>query len=157
MPAMEPPGDTRTVLFTRRDLPTPARKRRDAVVQELRCLADRGGLDSFEVVDWDKRVPVASPSAERDRHEEFAAWAAAAGLVLSPFFDTRLCYCTETGEKREELVLPALCLAVYEDGDLSTVAPHTDGPHTVSVEDAMDQLGNDGTSDDSPVATVPTH
>jgi hypothetical protein len=154
---MEPPGDTRAVLFTRRDLPTPARKRRDAVVQELRCLADRGGLDSFDVVDWDKRVPVASASAERDRHAEFAAWTEEAGLELAPFFDTRLCYCTQTGEKREELVLPALCLAVYEESDLSTVAPHTDGPHTVSVEDAIDQLGIDGTSDDSQVATVTTH
>lgn len=162
MPAMESPGERRAVLFTRRDLPTPARKRRDAVVQELRCLADRGSLSSFSVVDWDKRVPADGASAERERYGEFSAWAREAGVALSPFFDTRLCYSSETGRKREELVLPALCLAVYDGEDLTTVAPHADGPHAdgphaVSVEDVIGGLGIDEPSDDATVATVPTH
>jgi hypothetical protein len=149
-------GGPRVVLFTRAELPTPARKRRDAVVQELRCLAEGDALDGFEVVDWAKRVPINAPSAERERYAEFSAWAGEAGVALPPFFDTRLCYCMETGEKREELVLPAMCLAIYEDGDLRTVAPHADGRRTVSVEDAIDRLGVAGASDDADVATVPT-
>lgn len=156
MPAMERTGDTRAVLFTRDDLPTPARKRRDAVVQHLRRLEARGDLGGVDVVDWAKRVAVGAPSAARDRHEAFSAWADAAGVRLTPFFDTRVCYCTETGRKREELVLPALCLAVYEGGDLSTVAPHADDAGTVSVEDVMDGFGVADAADEAGVATVPT-
>jgi len=157
MPAFEQPDELRAVLFTREDLPTPARKRRDAVVQELRRLAERGGLDAFEVVDWKKRVPVATASPERARHAEFEAWAGQTGVGLSPFFDTRMCYCTESVTKREELVLPALCLAVYADGDLTTVAPHADGLRTVSVEDVIDRLEVAEGAEAGEVATVPTH
>lgn len=162
MPAMERSGDMRSVLFTRDDLPTPARKRRDAVVQQLRRLEARGDIGALDVVDWAKRVPVAVSSAQCDRHEAFSAWADAAGVRLTPFFDTRVCYCTETGRKREELVLPALCLAVYEDGELSTVAPHADGGRSVSVEDIIDGLDATDAADDieaaedAGAATVPT-
>jgi len=87
-------------------------------------------------------VPVEGSTGdpERTRYNEFAAWAADVGACLAPFVDTRECYSWETCEKRRELVMPALCLAVYEDDELTQVAPYAQGgtPHT--IEECLDDL-----------------
>ncbi|MBX0323289.1 hypothetical protein EGH21_09625 [Halomicroarcula sp. F13] len=82
---------------------------------------------------------------ERARYNEFADWASETGACLSPFFDVRLCYSTETGERRRELVLPAMCLAVYEDGELTRVAPRSEGGTPTSIGDCLVALGTDET------------
>jgi hypothetical protein len=41
---------------------------------------------------------------------------------------------------RDWLVTPAICLAVYEDDELSVVYPHTDGPETYTVENGLEML-----------------
>lgn len=142
MPAPEPTADLRAELFTRTDLPAPARRRRDAVVETLSRLAERDRL-AAEVTEWERRVPVGAPSPERDRYEAFSDWASDVGVSLDPFFDTRRCYGTDTGRMRTELILPVMCLAVSAGGTLETVAPHADGRLTVSVEDAIDDLAVD--------------
>lgn len=141
MPNTECPQTRRAELFVRTDLPTPSEKRRDAVETRLERLRRAGRIDEFETTVWAKRVPVAATDcAERTRYEEFRDWATEAGATLAPFFDTRLCYSWETGEKRTELVMPALCLAVYEDGDLVQVAPFARGGAPHSIEECLDDL-----------------
>jgi hypothetical protein len=141
MPNTECPPARRAELFIRADLPTPSERRLAAVESRLQQLRCAGAVDDYETTVWDKRVPVADADCpERSRYEEFRDWATDAGATLSPFFDTRLCYSWTTGEKRTELVMPALCLALYEDDTLVQVAPFARGGTPHSIESCLDDL-----------------
>jgi hypothetical protein len=141
MPNTECPPARRAELFIRADLPTPSERRQAAVESRLQQLRCAGAVDDYETTVWDKRVPVADADCpERSRYEEFRDWATDAGATLSPFFDTRLCYSWTTGEKRTELVMPALCLALYEDDTLVQVAPFARGGTPHSIESCLDDL-----------------
>ena len=152
------PGGRRATLFVRSDLPAPSQKRCSAIERELQELVCRGVLGGVETVEWAKRVPLQGPDngTERTLYNEFADWAREAGVCLAPFFDTRLCYSSTTGEKRRELVMPAVCLAVYEGGDLVQVAPFADAGRTESVEECIAELAETGTLPDTHSTTVST-
>ncbi|WP_424004526.1 HTH domain-containing protein [Haloarcula salina] len=138
MPLTSAQGERRARLFVRSELPTPSRKRCTAIEREVESLVCQGVIDGVETVEWQKRVPLRGDnSGERELYNEFAAWAREAGVALAPFFDTRLCYSTTTGERRRELVLPVVCLALYENGDLVRVAPFADGGRAESVEECI--------------------
>jgi len=146
MPNTECPQNRRAELFVRADLPTPSQQRRAAVENRLQQLQCTGVVDEYETTVWEKRVPVTDDDCpEHTRYEAFRDWAAAAGATLSPFFDTRLCYSWENGAKRTELVLPALCLALYEDDELVQVAPFARGGTPHSIEECLDDLEAGGT------------
>ncbi|WP_372478990.1 HTH domain-containing protein [Halomicrobium sp. HM KBTZ05] len=151
MPTTERPGGVRARLFVREALPTPATQSSQRTIARLERLTSEGLLDGYSVTSWDKRLPVDGADApeQRRRYNEFSDWARSNGARLTPFFDTRECYSMETGEKRTELVFPAICLALYEDGDLRTVAPHAAGSETESVADCLDRLVEQST--DEPV------
>ena len=137
----ECPRTQRAELFVRADLPTQSETRRATVENRLQELQCAGAIDATGTTVWEKRVPVASEGClEKARHQEFLDWAIEAGATLSPFFDTRLCHSWETGEKRTELVMPALCLAVYEDDELIQVAPFARGGTSHSIEECLDDL-----------------
>lgn len=141
MPNTECPPMRRAELFVRADLPTPSENRRTAVENRLQRLQCAGVIDETDTTVWEKRVSVANDNCpERGRYEEFLEWATEAGASLAPFFDTRLCYSWETGEKRTDLVMPALCLALYEDGELVQVAPFARGGTPHSIEECLDDL-----------------
>jgi hypothetical protein len=142
MPTTEREPTRRAELFVRSDLPEPSEKRRAAVERRLEELQSAGVFDEYDTTVWRKRVPIAGAGdcPEGRLYNEFAEWAADSGVCLSPFFDTRRCYSTETGEKRRELVMPALCLAVYEGGELARVAPFASGGSPHSIEDCIDDM-----------------
>ena len=153
MPNTECPPTRRAELFVRADLPTPAKQRREAVEEQLGELQCAGVIDTTETTVWRKRVPLAAEDCpERRRYDEFRAWASEADATLAPVFDTRSCYSWETGERRTELVMPALCLALYEDGDLLRLAPVTRGDTPRSIAECLDDLeeGRTPTATDSP-------
>lgn len=138
----EYPGDRRAVFFVRSYLPAPSVRRRAALEAALQDLVDSGVLDDVETVVWDKRVCAegAPETAEEDRYEEFREWATRANVSLAPFFDTRRCYSTTTGEKETHLVMPTMCLAVYEADELVRVAPHANAGSTESVTECVAHL-----------------
>ncbi|MDS0258651.1 hypothetical protein NDI56_04395 [Haloarcula sp. S1CR25-12] len=145
MPTTECPQTRRAELFVRSDLPTPSEQRRAAIENRLSQLRDVSAIDEFGTTVWAKRVPVGDEDCpERGRYDEFVDWATDAGASLAPFFDTRLCYSWETGRKRTELVMPALCLAIYEDDELVQVAPFARGGTPHSIEDCLDDLDASG-------------
>lgn len=157
MPTSECSHRRRAELFVRSGLPAPVQKRCEAVEALLDELESDGVVDEVSTTFWAKRVPVdGGHSPERARYNEFCEWAREAGACLAPFFDTRECYSFETGEKRTELVLPTLCLAIYEDDELTRVAPFTRGGESRTIEDCLIDL----TEGDQPVpaatATAPT-
>lgn len=138
MPRREGRAERRATLYTRGDLPEPATARCEAVVEELEALVGDGSLDAFDVVHWAKRVPVdADGSREHELVDAFRAWAYQEGVSLAPCFETRECYGVRSGEIRTELVLPVLCLAVSENGDLIEVAPRETPAGVVTVAEAI--------------------
>lgn len=142
MPTTDVAAATRAELYVRGGLPKPARQCRRTTERRLADLIASGPLRDASVSSWAKRVPIRRGDAtERRLYDEYRAWADDEGVRLRPFFDTRECYSTETGEKRQELVMPALCLALYdEDDDLVCVAPHADDSTTVTIADCLDWL-----------------
>ena len=156
MPATETTGEIRAELYVRETLPTPAQKCRQKAIARLERLTAEGPLEGYSVTSWAKRIPVAGTDSglERDRYNEFARWARENGIRLTPFFHTRECYSMETGEKRTELVLPAVCIALYEGDELQTVTPRATGTTTVSVQDCLDRLSEQATGE--PQQTVLT-
>ena len=128
---------TRVELYARSSLPEVASRRRDEVAGRLKQLTEDGHVDDVAIRTWDKKVPLSGDYDELDEYEQFRNWADETGVVLEPFFDTRSCYSMESGERGEWLVLPALCLAVYRDGDLDAVYPHSTNDGSRSVLDCL--------------------
>ncbi|AQL44386.1 hypothetical protein BV210_17420 [Halorientalis sp. IM1011] len=152
---------TRVELFARSSLPEVAARRRDDVAGRLERLAREGHVDDVTIDTWEKKVPL-SEGDSHERYERFSEWAENTGVSLDPFFDTRSCYSMETGERGRWLVRPALCLAVYRDGDLDAVYPHSTTDGSRSVLDCLraieagsgrvtDTLESDGTEWRDPV------
>lgn len=158
MPETECPGTRRAELFVRGSLPTPSRKRRAAVEAELEELERQGAFDETSTTVWQKRVPIeqCGNRKERELYNEFAAWAREEGISLAPFFDTRMCYSMQTGEKREELVMPAMCVAIYEDGALERLAPYADSGGPTSVEECLTALAQHTETAQTSTTTIST-
>ncbi|MEF8883729.1 MAG: HTH domain-containing protein [Haloarculaceae archaeon] len=133
---------TRARLHVRETLPTPVRGRRERVTDRLSALVADGSLAEFDVVPWDKRIPCdgSGDPETRDAYLAFSGWADSEDVSLSPFFETRECYSWETGERGTWVVLPALCLSVYEGDDLAAVYPHRDGDSYESVWTGIESL-----------------
>lgn len=149
MPATETNGEIRAELFVRETLPKPARQCSQRTIARLERLAADGHLGDCSVTSWAKRLPIggAEETTQRDRYNTFSQWARENGVRLTPFFDTRDCYSMTTGEKRTELVFPAICLALYEDGELQTVAPHASENGSTTVSECLDRLSEDQAED----------
>lgn len=140
MPEPVRAGHRQIELFVREGLPGPVRERRAELTAELEALVDDGAVDSYSVATWPKRRPVEGGDATA-RFVSFREWARAADADLSPFFDTRECYSPSTGRRTEWLVYPALCVAVYDAGELAAVYPHRDADgRTRAVMDGIETL-----------------
>lgn len=155
MPTTQLEEATRAELYVRGGLPKPVRQCRRTSERRLAELTASGILEEVSVSSWAKRVPIdRGDTLERTCYDAFSAWADDEGVRLRPFFDTRECYSTKTGEKRQELVVPALCLALYDEDDaLVCVAPHADETSTVTIADCLDWL-HDVADDDEATAAV---
>lgn len=131
---------TRIELFARSTLPEVASRRRDQVAARLEQLAADGHVTDVTVETWERKVPLSENHDELTRYDRFRTWADETGVSLDPFFDTRTCYSMETGDRGEWLVLPALCLAVYRDGELDAVYPHSTNDGSRSVLDCLNAI-----------------
>jgi len=157
MPTTDWEEATRANLFVRSDLPTPASRCRQTTISRLEALVADGVLEDFSVTSWAKRVPLEAGAdlgrMERDRFNTFSAWARAVGVRLAPFFDTRECYSSKTGAHQTQLVMPAMCAALYDEEDeLVGVVPHTHESGSVSVRECLERLR--GPADDEESVTV---
>ena len=152
MYASQPTTDVAVEFHARSELPPPAQQRATQVLEELTVLLGEGALDELDRSTWPARVPVADPPPElRDAYLAYEQLAEERGHRLTPFFQTRECYTPEYGGWTDWLVLPAMCLAVYEDVELTAVYPHTDGEETYTVQDGLDLLTRTLETDQSTV------
>lgn len=134
-------------LHVRSLAPGPGQSQQERVIERLDDLETGGYVDEFTVNVWGRQVSLSSAVARTDagqfvldRVEEFREWAAGTDRSIDSFFETRRVESSITDQEYAALVLPALTLAEYRDGDLAYVAPCTDGETVVTVEDRLDTL-----------------
>lgn len=115
----------------------------EARIEDLRALARSGTVDEYSVRTWPAEVVLAPLTEETlavDRYRTFRRWAAQWGVRVEPPFRRTTRRSELTGETREVLRTPSLCLAVHVDGRLREVFPHTSKGTTYDVADALETL-----------------
>ena len=140
-----PKSGARLELFARSSAPAAARERQSAAAERLRALDD---YEDVVIRSWEKRVSIDGRENDgtHEVYEAFAEWAREHGVDLCPFFDTRECHSSFTGDSYTALVLPVMCLAVYDGDRLSAVFPHAGDEGPVAIGDALDALEADDRS-----------
>lgn len=124
----------------------------DATFHRLEELAADGVVDELTVGAWPARVRLGDPGPHSEavaRFEEYDAWADQWDVRVRPPFAVETRHSEITDETREVLVTPVQCLAVYVDGALREVFPHTTGQvargETYTVRDGLSLLDEYGT------------
>lgn len=115
----------------------------EADVESLRALTRDGRIDEFTVRTWPGEVvlsPLTEESLPVERYQTFQQWAAQWGVRIEPPFQRETRRSVYTGETREVLTTPALCLAVRVDGRLREVFPHSSKGTTHTITDAIETL-----------------
>lgn len=146
----------RTVrLFVRSGSPTGARGRPSEVVDRLETLRREGIVCDYSVSVWGREVGLSRPTAESgdgravlERVAALRSWAAEAGVELDGF--QRRETTAPTGETYTVLTLPAVVLAEYTDGELSSVVPHSANGRSQTVDDRLEALSSAGHLDRQP-------
>lgn len=133
--------DRRVEVFVRGF--APVRSGHLATVERLEELQRSGKISGYTVTTWPNRVRLSERAICGDVigiYDRFAAWADAHGRRIIPPFDVH-----ETGflpydEPDEVLVLPDVCLAVYEEDELVGVYPSADETRLHTVASGLEAL-----------------
>lgn len=116
----------------------------DDHVEALRSCESDGRVDGVVLRSWPDEVTLPPGDPDRDVHERFESfrtWADRAGVDVQPPFETRTRKSLVTGAETDLLVLPLICLALYDDaGGIVGVYPHSADGETYTVEDAIARL-----------------
>jgi hypothetical protein len=115
----------------------------DAHVETLRACETENVLGGLLLRSWPEKVSLADGLPDREvleRFEEFEGWADRRGVSVRPPFEVRERTSSATGEFSERLVTPLIALALYDEGLLVGVYPHSADGETYTVEDAIARL-----------------
>lgn len=86
-------------------------------IEQLYRIVENGYVEDVTVHSWPTHVTLDSRACDDAviaTFEEFAKWANMHGVSVYPPFEVRQRRSQITGESRDELVLPTLCMAVYD-------------------------------------------
>jgi len=140
------PGAVRVELAVRTLSPDGGGNHQAELIERLRDLERRGGIDEFSVEVWGKRVGLTNADAGTDHGrrvvetvESFREWADDRDLAVGTFFRTRRVENRITGESYTALELPSMALAEYRDGDLHRMGPCLD-PETGETRSVVDRV-----------------
>ena len=97
-------------------------------------------IDDVQVECWGQRRLDAPDESVTETVAEYREWADRHGYSLDPAFRRRETGSLLTQRSRSEVVVPAISLAIYEDGELSCVTPCSDGATTYTVEECLEAL-----------------
>lgn len=119
----------------------------DSSLRTLERLEAENVLDEFTVGAWPAEVRLDDPRPHGevvDLFEAFDAWAEQWNVSIRPPFSVETRRSEIIGETRDVLITPIQCLAIYVNGVLVEVFPHstarTDGGETYTVADALTLL-----------------
>lgn len=117
----------------------------DSQIETLRACESEGAIDDLLLRSWPKEVTRSETSPHQEvlkAYERFESWADRRGVSIRPPFRERTSTSQVTGETRELLVTPLLCLEVYADDEFVGVFPHSeaDGDETYTSDEAIATL-----------------
>jgi len=134
----------------------------EADLASLEALAGDGAINDLTVRTWPDEVvlsPVTEDSLAVERYRTFERWATQWAVRIDPAFRRETRRSELTGETREVLLTPALCLAVSVDGHLAEVFPHRSKGTTYGTDEAIAALaeGVPSVSGPAPTPSRPGH
>jgi hypothetical protein len=115
----------------------------DSHIETLRACEREGRIGTVLVRSWPRELPLSGPVSDQEAleaFERFGDWADRTDVSIRPPFDVRTRSSTITGERRELVVTPTLCLALYAGDTLVSVYPHDDGTERHGVGDTVAAL-----------------
>jgi hypothetical protein len=137
-------------LYVRSLLPDGAHDRQETVLERLGQLSEADRIDDYSVVAWGKQIAPESAAAETEegryilnRIAEFKQWALSNNVSLSSFYQRRTVTSKASDRTYHAIRLPVMGLAEYIDGELTHVAPCTEGDVVHTIVDRLDRLEAD--------------
>jgi ERCC4-type nuclease len=138
----------RTVkLFIRADPELGCERRKQAVVERLVELDDADQIREYDVNIWTKQIRISGPLEGTsyyqrvfDHFTSFQQWAKAESVSLQSAFKIQSLDCEITDENYGVLSLPCVCVAVYEEDELSGVYPLVDDGTVRTVGSCLETL-----------------
>lgn len=134
----------RVEVYLRSLAPTDIRDTQEQVVETLRTLDDEGRIKGVDYTLCGECVCPSLRTAETDiaktllrRYESFEEWADSNDRELVGF-EKRDTESLLTGTSVTGIVFPRLTLAEFRNGDLTFVAPSSNGTEQTSVDDRLD-------------------
>ncbi|AFZ74928.1 HTH domain-containing protein [Natronobacterium gregoryi] len=115
----------------------------DSQVETLQACESETQIDDLLLRSWPKEVTRSENSPHQEvleTYERFRSWADQRGVSVRPPFRERTRTSPVTGETRELLVTPLLCLEIYHDDELIGVFPHSEGEETYTTDEAIAAL-----------------
>ncbi|WP_424016349.1 HTH domain-containing protein (plasmid) [Halorientalis pallida] len=135
----------RIELFCRSLAPSTGRDYQERTLRRLRSLDERDRIRGFEVVLCGDCVCPRSAMAETnpgaqllDRYESFQTWADENGRELVGF-ERRNTESLLTGTTVTGIVFPRVTMAEYREGELTFVAPSSNGSEQMSIADRLEE------------------
>lgn len=135
------PRSVRVVLRLRTLAPHGISKTQTEIIDRLQWLEADDRIAELDIDVWggsigSNRTAGRDPSHVREMVTEFERWADEHDCTLRPAFERRST--RTTGEER--LVLPLLCLAVYDTKTVQAVYPHVDSGDVYTIHDGVEGL-----------------
>ncbi len=141
---MESHESVRAVLRLRTLAPYGINGTQETVIDRLKGLVESGSLSDLDVDAWGASVRTTENdvTAVRETVSEFVEWADRNGCSLTPAFEWREdnSFLDEEHGQGSVVVLPLLCLAVYDGETLKAVYPHRDGEAVCTIHDGIEAL-----------------
>lgn len=150
----------RIELWMRSSVPVDIRRAQLDVDDRLRQCRATGSIDEVSVHTWERDVYVPvndrEPTGVWEKIDEFRRWAGEHGRELRPGFVRRHLPSVDADDPVEAIRLPIMCLAIYDDRSLQTVAPCSDGARVFTVYDCLRALetGSDPAVGPSPGLSI---
>lgn len=136
------------------------------ILDSLQEYAQEGTIDNLSITVWpsDTRlVECTENTPVRNCYSEFQEWSERNGVSLQPAFTHKERSSLINGSSETVLCVPTLCVAVYIDGELVNIAPHTRQSNAYTVEDILSFIeefalepSSENTSQSVPEQTVRT-
>lgn len=117
----------------------------DEIISTARTYEEEGLLTEAAVEFWPTEIRLTDETEETDivrSYRQFQTWADDEGVSLEPAFTRRKRTSMVSDTSETVLVLPVLCLAVYNSGELVSVAPHTTETSQYTVVDALADISS---------------
>ncbi|MFC4541710.1 HTH domain-containing protein [Halosolutus amylolyticus] len=115
----------------------------DRQVETLQACESEGTVDDLLLRSWPKEVSLSESTPHQEvleTYDRLTGWAERQGVSVEPPFRERTTTSQVTGETKELLVTPLLCLEVYADDELVGVFPHSAADETYTTDEAIASL-----------------